>query len=491
MAAGERTDHVDTSPDVEMDLGRLRWELNNLLQRNKEEKQNLASAIDNLNAAIQAAQRDIHRVTSNYKDFLEQNESLLNSAVKTLAKYPSSLDSTAGAQPRSLILPYPQEHESSTFDSSEVGIEICEASDSKNYKYQVELLDVEHNADEGVRRCFYKPQKSPPSTPKTKLRPFKSVTSLLNQPSLVAQDAHEMRVRRIGEYRDQDDVSEKQFKLEFKYPYQLANGPKDELIVTDRECHQLIIFDANLQPLSVFGKRGPGEGTFYNPTGLAVDTVGSYLYVADHNNIIQKFKIAYDEGTPSCKLQYVDQYGRKGRKPGELQCPCGLALSKSGSRLYVCDFRNHRIQVFNTNNRDTLHVFGKHGKGHGEFDEPHSITMNSNEDKLFVSDHSNNRIQVFTPQGEFCQVIVDYTTSPNQQMQYPRGIYYTHEGQLLVSCTFTHCILEFEDSDDVDSIIYKSTVEGIVQPGGIVKRHDGKVVVTSNVKQILVVFELQ
>ena len=223
-----------------------------------------------------------------------------------------------------------------------------------------------------------------------------------------------------------------------------------------------------------------------------MDTAGSYLYVADHNNIIQKLKIIYDEGTSPCKLQFVAQYGGKGRGRGQLQCPCGLALSKSGSQLYVCDFRNHRIQVLNASNGDTLNIFGKHGKEHGEFDEPHSIAINNTEDKLFVSDHSNNRIQVFTPQGEFRQVIVDYTASSNQQMQYPRGICCTDEGQLLVSCTFTHCILEFEeDSDDIDRIIYKSTVEGIVQPGGIVKRHDGKVVVTSNVKQILVVFELQ
>ena len=278
---------------------------------------------------------------------------------------------------------------------------------------------------------------------------------------------------------------------QFKYPYQLVNGPKDELIVTDRESHQLIIFDERLQPLSVFGKCGPGKGTFYNPTGLAVDTESSYLYVADHNNIIQKFKITYDKGTPPCILQYVTQYGGKGRRPGQLQCPCGLAFSKSRSQLYVCDFRNHRIQIFSTDSGKTLCVFGKHGKERGEFDEPHSIAINSNEDKIFVSDHSNNRIQVFTPQGYFCQVIVDYTASPNQpQMQYPRGIYYTHEGQLLVSCTFTHCILEFEEDSD-DSIIYKSTVEGIVQPGGIVKRHDGKIVVTSNVKQTLVVFTLQ
>lgn len=215
-------------------------------------------------------------------------------------------------------------------------------------------------------------------------------------------------------YTDKDES-----KKQFKYPYQLANGPKNELIVADRECHQLMIFDENLKSSFVFGEHGSGEGKFHNPTGLAVDVANSYLYVSDHNNIIQKFKIEYhdDEGTFPCQFRYVKQYGGKGRKLGQLQCPCGLALSKSGSKLYVCDFQNHRIQVFVENGEP--YDFGKHGKGHREFDEPHSIAINSNEDKIFVSDHSNNRIQVFTPGGDFCKVIIDYTTSPYQQMQYP------------------------------------------------------------------------
>ena len=247
---------------MEMDLSKLRWELVNLLQRNEEEKQNLASVIDNFNAAV----RDFNRVATDYKDLLEQNASLLNSAVETLARYSSSVDddtepATTSAQPRSTLIPpaYPQEHISSTFDSTEIGSEICEASDSKSYKYQVELLAVERNADEGVQRCFYKPLKSPPPAPKKKLRLFESATSLLNKVSQITQDANDIHVRIISEYTDQDRT-EKQFK----YPYQLANGPKDELFVTDRECHQLIIFDAKLQPLCIWKTR-PGRGNLLQP----------------------------------------------------------------------------------------------------------------------------------------------------------------------------------------------------------------------------------
>ena len=397
------------------DVERLRWEIDSLLSRNSEEKQKLATFTKDANAAIetviQKSREHILQLSTKYKEFLDENEAILKSASQTLAKYAVKPgESTIKSTTKDSVPCSAQEDESSTFISTELEPEL-EVGDSRSYKYQVELIDVidrNHGPDEIIRRCFYKPHKSPPTAAKKKVR---CVTSLLNPPTTLTQDINELPVRTISEYKD-TDVSKKQFK----YPYQLASGPKNELIVTDRECHQLIIFDEKLESSSVFGTRGSGKGTFYNPTGLAVDSAGSYLYVADHNNIIQKFKIEYDEGASSCQFQYVAQYGGKGRGPGQLQCPCGLAVTKSGSKLYVCDFRNHRIQVF-SDNGEAFHVFGKHGKGNGEFDEPHSVAINTNEDKIFVSDHSNNRIQVFTSQGEFHQVIVDYTTSPNPQMK--------------------------------------------------------------------------
>ena len=268
----------------------------------------------------------------------------------------------------------------------------------------------------------------------------------------------------------------------FRYPYQLVNGIKNELIISDRDSHHLVVFDEQLQSSFVFGTRGTGKGTFYNPTGLAVDRVFSYLYVADHNNIVQQFKMTYDPITnklSSHGLAYVKSYGKKGYGEGELQCPCGLAFSNKLG-LFVCDYGNHRIQVFA---KDKTYSFGQRGQNPREFTEPHSIAINRDKDKVFVSDHSNNRIQVFKPDGTFVTIIVDSTIGPKkQQLQYPRGIHYTSDGRLLVSCTYTHCILEFTEDGT-----YQSTIEGIIQPGGIVLRHDKKIIVTSNVNQALIV----
>ena len=341
-------------------------------------------------------------------------------------------------------------------------------SGSMEYEGEKLLLETRDQRphDQPIQKVYYRKQTLPKSL---------SMTSMLAKGKKPDKKVEGLQVKLITNYGSPNTK-------QFLYPYQLANGPNNELFVTDRENHQLIIFDDKLEYLSVFGSKGPGglgkgkRGTFYNPTGLAVDLTGGYLFVADHNNIIQKFKITQDDR--SYKLEYITHYGEKGRENGQLHCPCGLAFCSKG--LFVCDFRNHRIQVFTGSK---IYTFGQHGSENGEFKEPHSIVINKDEDKLFVTDHSNNRIQVFTPEGGFIGIIVDKTNAPSQpQVQYPRGIFYAPDGHLLVSCTYTHCIVEFTEDGE-----YISTIEGIIQPGGIVLRHTGEVVITSNVKQVLYV----
>jgi len=43
-----------------------------------------------------------------------------------------------------------------------------------------------------------------------------------------------------------DDFQDGCNKKQFEYPYQLVNGPNNELIISDRDRHQLIVFDENL-----------------------------------------------------------------------------------------------------------------------------------------------------------------------------------------------------------------------------------------------------
>ena len=61
--------------------------------------------------------------------------------------------------------------------------------------------------------------------------------------------------------------------------------------------------------------------------------------------------------------------------------------------LLVCDWYNHRIQVFELDGK-FVGKFGTNGSKLGEFNQPVSVAILSN-DQIVVSEHTNNRIQIF------------------------------------------------------------------------------------------------
>ena len=70
---------------------------------------------------------------------------------------------------------------------------------------------------------------------------------------------------------------------QLNYPYLLAEGPNNELIVYDHSTKQLVVFDKHFQYSHVIGGAGSGNGKFQCITGIAVDKMKGYLYVADCN----------------------------------------------------------------------------------------------------------------------------------------------------------------------------------------------------------------
>ena len=114
---------------------------------------------------------------------------------------------------------------------------------------------------------------------------------------------------------------------QLRYPYLMAKGPNNEVIVRNYSTNQLVIFDEQLQYSHVIGGRGNGNGKFQLTTGIAVDNKG-YLYVADyHLHCIQKFTLSG---------QFVSQFGSEGTAEGQFNAPYGLVLSQS-ELLFVCD----------------------------------------------------------------------------------------------------------------------------------------------------------
>ena len=280
--------------------------------------------------------------------------------------------------------------------------------------------------------------------------------------------------------RDYSDIKQ-EIKIIHKYsrrhltgPYLLAKGPNNEIIV--RSTKKLVVYDKHLHYSHVIGKTGKGCANIFKAiTGIAVDNNG-YLYVADRDlHLILKFTL---NGMP------ISIIGSEGTADGQFRSPYGLLLTQS-QELFVCDFSNHRIQVFKDD--QFLYCFGCQGSEPGTFNYPIDLTMNNSEDQLYVTDCSH-KIQVFTAQGQFLKVFGCNLADVPYQLRNPIGIHYTPDGHLLVSSYGSHCVMVFKEDGKLIS-----TIEGTYQgrerfshPCGVVMLDNGQIVIAGSYNRLVV-----
>jgi sugar lactone lactonase YvrE len=145
-----------------------------------------------------------------------------------------------------------------------------------------------------------------------------------------------------------------------------------------------------------------GTGTsasFFDPTGVAVDSSGN-VYVADSgNNMIRKIASGGIVTT-------LAGSGAPGSTNGlgsnaSFNVPMGVAIDSSGN-VYVADASNNMIRkVTASGNVTTLAGTGLQGSTNGSgsnatFFDPHGVAVNSSGD-IYVADTSNNLIREIIP----------------------------------------------------------------------------------------------
>ena len=116
-------------------------------------------------------------------------------------------------------------------------------------------------------------------------------------------------------------------------------GPDDTVYLTDRDSHQVLLYDTRGNPLSSLGTRDKAamQAPFNHPADVCVAPSGE-LYVADGygNSSVHRFSAAGD---------YITSFGSPGSGPGQFRVPHSIRVSGDG-RVYVADRENHRVQVF-------------------------------------------------------------------------------------------------------------------------------------------------
>ena len=116
-------------------------------------------------------------------------------------------------------------------------------------------------------------------------------------------------------------------------------GPDDTVYLTDRDAHQVLLYDTEGRLLRSLGTRDQAamQAPFNHPADVCVAPSGE-LYVADGygNSSVHRFSAAGD---------YISSFGSPGSGPGQFRVPHSVRVSSDG-RVYVADRENHRVQVF-------------------------------------------------------------------------------------------------------------------------------------------------
>ena len=116
-------------------------------------------------------------------------------------------------------------------------------------------------------------------------------------------------------------------------------GPDDTVYLTDRDAHQVLLYDTEGRLLRSLGTRDQAamQAPFNHPADVCVAPSGE-LYVADGygNSSVHRFSAAGD---------YLSSFGSPGSGPGQFRVPHSVRVSSDG-RVYVADRENHRVQVF-------------------------------------------------------------------------------------------------------------------------------------------------
>jgi DNA-binding beta-propeller fold protein YncE len=126
---------------------------------------------------------------------------------------------------------------------------------------------------------------------------------------------------------------------------------------------------------------------------------------------------------------------------GFLRRPIGLQFDPTAEYVFVSDQCNDRIQVFETESKQSVCSFGKKGSGPKDLNTPGYMIVDR-EDRVIISDMLNHRLQVFNFNRNALQLrhlrTVGCQGSEPGQFSFPRGVALTQTGILLVCDSGNH-----------------------------------------------------
>lgn len=223
----------------------------------------------------------------------------------------------------------------------------------------------------------------------------------------------------------------------FSHPQFISVGDDGSVYVSDLGNKRVQKFSSAGQYISEWGKSGKLPGEFHYPSGIAVSD--DSVFVADRDlNRIQKF---------STDGEFVLQWGVKGTYEGQFYFPNGIAVNNG--TVYVVDTGNQRIQAFSTDG-DFAFAFGSSGFGEGQFLNVAGIDIDG-DGNVYVTDKGNGKIEKFDATGKHLK------TFPFHSSNYvfaPEAIAVDPSGEMFVVNAANNRILHLSQNSNLNLNIF-------------------------------------
>ncbi|XP_077981334.1 E3 ubiquitin-protein ligase TRIM45-like [Glandiceps talaboti] len=224
-------------------------------------------------------------------------------------------------------------------------------------------------------------------------------------------------------------------------PLDVAISAEDEYFMTDNGNKQIVVSDEDGNVVRCFG-----QNELKYPRGIYISPLDGTVYVTDWDGTCGD---RTDKEDSHCVRKYrqngdyINSFGKYGDENGEFKEPYFMYIDSQGI-LYVTDFENCRVQVFNAYDK-FLYKFGKKyfwfstGFFGRNPDHPYGIVMDKNR-YLYISD-SKCCVQKFDMSGRFiCRI-----DRAEDGLNSPAGLVLTEDVpvKLVVVDKGNHCLKVF------------------------------------------------
>lgn len=165
------------------------------------------------------------------------------------------------------------------------------------------------------------------------------------------------------------------------------------------------------------------DGTFNDPSGVAVSADGSLVYVADKFHV----SVFTSDGKFSHYLGGTDSI-----------TPCGVAVGPDGN-IYVSDYSSRCVQVYSPSGQHVRQI----GRAPStpqvvELVSPVNVAVSSR-GLVYIADTNTDRVQVFNATGTFLYNVTGLAK--------PSGVAVTNSGKVYACMKYKSTIVAFRDRE--------------------------------------------